>query len=146
MSSASVSDSVEEFCDSGNWWTVAGTAGGAVVNAVTAYSATKSSTTTVYRSVSESEAKDIKSSGKFNISATGMDAKQFGFSLEETRQFGNRFGQSAIVSVEVPNKMLSQLCTIGVDTTIFRSGTLTVSIQQLDMFNQAVCGTIKFIP
>ena len=46
----------------------------------------------------------------------------------------------------VPNSMLSQLYTGGVDTSIFRSGTFTVYGDQLDAFNQAVSGTIRFIP
>ena len=46
----------------------------------------------------------------------------------------------------VPNSMLSQLYTGGVDTSIFRSGTLTVYGDQLDAFNQVVSGTIRFIP
>ncbi len=46
----------------------------------------------------------------------------------------------------VPNSMLSQLYTGGVDTSIFRSGTLTVYGDQLDAFNQAISGTIRFIP
>ena len=46
----------------------------------------------------------------------------------------------------VPNSMLSQLYTGGVDTSIFHSGTLTVYGDQLDAFNQAVSGTIRFIP
>ena len=46
----------------------------------------------------------------------------------------------------VPNSMLSQWYTGGVDTSIFRSGTLTVYGDQLDAFNQAVSGTIRFIP
>lgn len=46
----------------------------------------------------------------------------------------------------VPNSMMSQLYTGGVDTSIFRSGTLTVYGDQLDAFNQAVSGTIRFIP
>ena len=46
----------------------------------------------------------------------------------------------------VPNSMLSQWYTGGVDTSIFRSGTLTAYGDQLDAFNQAVSGTIRFIP
>lgn len=46
----------------------------------------------------------------------------------------------------VPNSMLSQLYTGDVDTSIFRSGTLTVYGDQLDAFNQAISGTIRFIP
>ena len=75
-----------------------------------------------------------------------MESKQFGFNLSETRQFGNMMGQNTIVSARVPNSMLSQLYTGGVDTSIFRAGTLTVYEDQLGAFNQAVSGTIKFIP
>lgn len=55
-------------------------------------------------------------------------------------------GQNIIVSAKVPNSMLNQLYTEGVDTSIFRAGTLTVYGNQLGAFNQAVSGTIKFIP
>ena len=41
---------------------------------------------------------------------------------------------------------MQQYRTGGVDTSIFRAGTLTVYGDQLDVFNQAVRGTIKFIP
>ena len=46
---------------------------------------------------------------------------------------------------KVPNSMLNQLYTGGVDTSIFRAGTLTVYGDQLGAFNQAVSGTIKFM-
>ena len=42
--------------------------------------------------------------------------------------------------------MLNQLYIGGVDTSIFRAGTLTVYGEQLDAFNQAVSGTIRFLP
>ena len=54
-------------------------------------------------------------------------------------------GQNTIVSARVPNSMLSQLYTGGVDTSIFRAGTLTVYGDQLGAFNQAVSRTIKFM-
>lgn len=46
----------------------------------------------------------------------------------------------------VPNSMLSQLYTGNVDTSIFRSGTLTAYGDQFDAFNQEISGTIRFIP
>ena len=55
-------------------------------------------------------------------------------------------GQNAIVSARVPTSMLDQFYTGGVDTSIFRGGTLTVYGDQLDTFHQAVGGTIKFMP
>ena len=105
-----------------------------------------SGSTTVYRSVSNAEAQDIRNTGRFNLPPDGMECKQFGFSLSETRQFGEKIGQNTIVSARVPNSMLNQLYTVGVDTRIFRSGTLTVYEDKLFEFNQAVKGTIRFVP
>ena len=85
-------------------------------------------------------------SGQFNLAPGGMESKQFGFDLAETRQFGNMVGQNTIVSAKIPTNMLNQFYTGGVDTSIFRSGTLTVYGDQLAAFNQAVGGTIKFMP
>ena len=146
LAAASSSSSIEEFNAQGNWGTVAATAGGAVFNGAAAYAATRTPTTTVYRSVSNAEAQDIKNTGQFNLAPGGMESKQFGFNLSETRQFGNMMGQNTIVSAKVPNSMLNQLYTGGVDTSIFRAGTLTVYGDQLGAFNQAVSGTIKFMP
>ncbi len=147
LAAASSSNSIEEFNAQGNWGTVAATAGGAVFNGAEAYAATRTpTTTTVYRSVSSAEAQDIKNTGQFNLAPGGMESKQFGFNLSETRQFGNMMGQNTIVSAKVPNSMLNQLYTEGVDTSIFRAGTLTVYGDQLGAFNQAVSGTIKFMP
>ena len=145
LASASCSNSIEEFNAQGNWGTVAATAGGAVFSGAAAYAATRTPTTTVYRSVSNAEAQDIKNTGQFNLAPGGMESKQFGFNLSETRQFGNMIGQNTIVSARVPNSMLSQLYTGGVDTSIFRAGTLTVYGDQLGAFNQAVSRTIKFM-
>ena len=146
VTAASTSSSVKEFNDKGNWGTVAATAGGAVVGGAGAYVSTRTPTTKVYRSVSNAEAQDIKNTGQFNLSPGGMESKQFGFNLAETRQFGNMMGQNTIVSAKVPTSMLNQFYTGGVDTSIFRSGTLTVYGDQLGMFNQAVNGTIKIMP
>ena len=110
------------------------------------YISTRTSTTKIYRSVSSSEAKDIKATGQFNLAPGGMESKQFGFNLDETKQFGNMIGQNTIVSAKIPTNMLNQFYTGGVDTSIFRGGTLTVYGDQLAAFNQAVGGTIKFMP
>ena len=140
------SNSLDEFCSQGSWGTVAATAGGALFTGAAAYAATRVPTTTVYRSVNGAEAQGIKNTGQFSLVSGGMESKQFGFSLSETRQFGNIMGQTTIVSAKVPNSMINQLYTGGVDTSIFRAGTLTVYDYQLDAFNQAVSGTIKFMP
>ena len=145
MSAAASSSSVKEFNNQGNWGTVAATAGGAVFGGASAYGSTKTPKTKVYRSVSSAEAKDIKSTGQFNLAPGGMESKQFGFNLAETRQFGNMMGQNTIVSAKMPTNMLGQFYTGGVDTSIFRGGTLTVYGDQLSAFNQAVAGTINIM-
>ena len=146
VAAASTSSSVSDFNEQGDWSTVAATAGGAIVGGALGYSYSKQSTITVYRSVSAAEAQDIKRTGKFNISPYGMDAKQFGFNLSETRQFGKLMGQNLIVSAKIPTSMLEGFCCIGVDTAIFKSGTLTIYGEQLEFFNTMVQGTIKIFP
>ena len=140
------SRSVKDFNDQGNWGTVAATIFGGLYCGGTAYLSTRTPTTTVYRAVGNNEAQDIRTTGQFNLAPGGMESKQFGFNLAETRQFGSMMGKNNIVSAQVPNNLLNQLYTDGVDISIFRSGTLTVYGDQLDMFNQAVSGAIKFIP
>lgn len=146
VSASLTSSTPQEFAEKGNWGTVAATAGGAVLGGGSAYISTRTPTTKVYRSVSNVEAPDIKATGQFNLTPGGMESKQFGFDLAETRQFGNMMGQNTIVSAKVPTNMLNQFYTSGVDASIFRSGTLTVYGDQLAAFNQAVGGTIKFMP
>jgi hypothetical protein len=109
------------------------------------------SLTTIYRSVSKAEADDIISTGRFNPSPTGMEAKQFAFNYDETVMFGNSIKppQDIVVSAQLPTSMIPQFYNGGVggiDTAIFKSGTLTVYGEQLDAFNDAVRGTIKFMP
>ena len=102
--------------------------------------------TTVYRSVSKAEAIDIINTGRFNLPIGGMESKQFGLSLAETRKFGNWARQDTIVCADLPANALSLFCDTQVDPHIFRAGTITVYDDQLDLFNQLVQGTIRFIP
>ncbi len=103
-----------------------------------------SGTTIIYRSVSSAEALDIKNTGQFNISPNGMDCKQFGFDYGETAQFGQKVGQNIIVSARIPTSSLGRFYTQGVDTSIFRHGTLTVYGDDIGYFNQLIAGTIVF--
>ena len=61
---------------------------------------TPTTTTTVYRSVSGAEAQDIKNTGRFNLAPGGMESKQFGFNLSETRQFGNKIYVDVEISLD----------------------------------------------
>ncbi len=112
---------------------------------VTNIGPTTTSQTTVYRSVSSAEARSIQSTGEFSIADGGMESKQFGFSLSETKQFGNIVGQKTVVSATLPTSALDQFCKVSVDSTIFRNGTLTVYYDKLDTFNRLVAGTIMIM-
>lgn len=91
---------------------------------------------TLYRSVGPDELADIQKTGKFNL-GDGMEAKQFGLSLDETRMFGTHplINQSNIVSVKIPNRVLYRLDFTPVDVGIFKSGIVTVRSFMLNTFN-----------
>ena len=103
------------------------------------------STITVYRSVSDAEAQDISQTGKFRISPTGMDSKQFGFNYSETSKFGKWAKQNTIVSATLPTHSLSNFDLTRVDTHIFRHGTLTIYSSDMGLFNELTDGTIVII-
>ena len=114
-----------------------------------ASSSVEAASTTVYRSISQAEAISIQTMNKFSLAQGAMECKQFGFSLSETIEFGSKYGQNLIAKATVPNSMISQLYTGGVggiDTPIFKSGTLTVPYEMLEAFNEAVAGTIQIMP
>ena len=136
------SETVSDFNNKASWGTVIATVGLGVLAATSAYSSTK---TSLYRSVSDAEAEDIRTTGQFNLAAGGMESKQFSYNLAETRQFGNLVGQTTIVRVKVNCFSLNQFCSVQVDRNIFRSGTLTIYGDQLDVFNQLTMGTIRFM-
>lgn len=68
--------------------------------------------------------------------------KQFGFSLTETAQFGMKFHQNLIAQAQIPMSSLSNFYLGSVDPFIFKSGVLTVGIEQMDMFNKLIIGSI----
>ena len=63
-------------------------------------------TTTLYRSVGSSEALDIANTGKFRTTNASMSCKQFGFNIDEVAQFGQKVGNTQIVSVKIPTSSL----------------------------------------
>ena len=97
--------------------------------------------TTLYRSVSVDELDDIKKTGKFNLK-DGMQVKQFGLDLDETRIFGNHelINQPNIVSAKIPNRIFYRLDFTPVDTAIFQSGTVTVPASMINSFNNSLLG------
>ena len=97
--------------------------------------------TTLYRSVGLDELADIQKTGKFNL-GKGMESKQFGLSLDETRMFGNHplINQPNIVGAKIPNRVLYRLDFTPVDVGIFKSGIVTVQSSMLNTFNNSLLG------
>ena len=95
--------------------------------------------TTLYRSVGPNELADIQKTGKFNL-GKGMESKQFGLSLDETKMFGNHslINQPNIVSAKIPNRVLFRLDFTTVDVDIFKSGIVTVQSSMLNKFNNSL--------
>ena len=90
--------------------------------------------------------RSIATTGKFSYNPSAGYEKQFGFSYDETAKFGNWIGQTDIVTCRIPSRILSHYFTLGLDTGIFFSGTLSVGPDQLQGFNELVKGTIQIIP
>ena len=135
-------------------WYVGAAVAGAVIGLGISYYATGSAfssvskvfsglfrKTTLYRSVSVNELDDIKKTGKFNLK-DGMQVKQFGLDLDETRIFGNHelINQPNIVSAKIPNRIFYRLDFTPVDTAIFQSGTVTVPASMINSFNNSLLG------
>lgn len=101
--------------------------------------------TTLYRSVSNAEATDIQNTGRFNLQPGMMESKQFAFNLQETRSFDDRVGQEIIARAKIPTEILTNFPAPNVDTSIFRHGTLTIDIGNMDLLNHSIIGEITLI-
>ena len=145
----------KEFNLHWGWYVGAGVLGAAIgagIGMVVSYYATGSITsstgqvfsglfgkTTLYRSVGPDELADIQKTGKFNL-GKGMESKQFGLSLDDTRMFGNHplINQPNIVGAKIPNRVLHRLDFTPVDVGIFKSGIVTVQSSMLNTFNNSL--------
>lgn len=98
---------------------------------------------TLYHSVGADELVDIQKTGKFNL-GNGMEVKQFGLSLDETRMFKNHpiVNQTNIVGAKIPNRVLFSLDFITVDVDIFKSDIVTIRSYMIDTFNNSLLGII----
>ena len=94
--------------------------------------------TTLYRSVSLSEANSIANTQTFSITNTSMTCKQFGFSFQETALFSKWANQTTIVSVDIPTQLLNKFWTTTVDATIFKHGTVTVYSEFLPLLHDSM--------
>ena len=102
-------------------------------------------TVNLYRSVSEGEFEDIQKSGKFQTIMGGMEYKQFGKALVETKTFRDMMDPANhIVGVTVSKDVLDRIGdTTPVDRFAFPSGTVSIHSSDLDIFNGSVIGGIK---
>lgn len=106
------------------------------------------SNSTLYRSISEPEATSIEATGEFSLLEGQMEAKQFALNEAEAWTFGDRFGNSTVVSVEIDTKILNDQFGISmtIDPFIFRHGVVTIHDYQMNDFNRLIYNdTIRLI-
>ena len=96
------------------------------------------STTKLYRAVSFDEANSIMDTGKFTLKAGAFEGKQFGLKLSETREFAKLMGEPMIAKVKIPKSLFKLLDKTSVDPMIFKSGTVTVNADVLNVFNKLI--------
>lgn len=97
----------------------------------------------IYRAVSPEEFDDIFATRGFRARPDGrsFQAKEFGNSFDETLEFANKpinLDKAAIVKVTIPENVYNQLHHMNLDRAIFKSGTLVVEPEMLDMFNESI--------
>lgn len=96
--------------------------------------------TTLYRAVGPEEFYNVMETGKFSVIPQGLQAKQFGLSLEQTINFAEKYPDlAAVIEVKVPKSVADKLGDLThVDRFIFKDGTLTIHVEDLEEFNKAI--------
>jgi hypothetical protein len=96
----------------------------------------------LYRAVSSEEFYSIIALSKFTIPDGGVDAKYFGLNFEETLVFANdnfNNGIVAIFEVTITKKIIEDIGDFThVDSFIFKSGTVIISAEDLEVFNNSI--------
>ncbi|RUS43551.1 RHS repeat domain-containing protein [Cohnella sp. AR92] len=94
----------------------------------------------IYRAVGAEEFYQIMKSGSFMVSPMGFDGKQFGLNFDDTLKFAEKYKDiAAIVEVKVSKTELDRLADYThVDPFIFKNGTLTIHLENLDDFNKII--------
>lgn len=82
--------------------------------------------------------------GRFQTAYGGMEYKQFGRSLEETKSFRNTVDPAShIVGVTIDKDTLDRIGDYTpVDSFNFRSGTVSIHESDLGEFNESIIGGI----
>ena len=77
---------------------------------------------------------------RFTLAEGGFEGKQFGLNAEETLKFANwDLSAVAVLEVQLPKSILDSIGDFtSVDRFIFKSGTVTITKDVLDIFNDAI--------
>jgi RHS repeat-associated protein len=95
-----------------------------------------SGTIDLFRGVGANEYKDISDNNIFRAGRY-FEGKQFGLNLAETIKFADKYKNIvAIFRATIPRSLLKEFDLTAVDTFIFRSGTVTVEADKLQLLNQ----------
>lgn len=100
-------------------------------------------TVDLYRAVSPAEFRDIMATGAFRPAPGGnsLGVKQFGRNFEETLNLANKpimSDTATIVRARVPESVARRMDLTPVDSSILRSGSVSVPANRLDMFNRSI--------
>jgi len=96
----------------------------------------------LFRAVGYAEFTKIIETRKFSLRPNGLEAKYFGMSFNETLDFANKVFNvhvAAIVEVIADEKTVRAIGDFTmVDTTVFKSGTVEIDKENLEMFNNSI--------
>ncbi len=82
---------------------------GQVVKKVTARAGNAAKSTKLYRSVSEAELKQIQKTGRFEAGPNSLGGKFFAESADDAKKWGDAFGNSRIVEIQLPKNIADGL-------------------------------------
>jgi hypothetical protein len=94
----------------------------------------------LYRAVGPKEFYQVMKTSEFTVIPSGLQAKQFGLSFEETLKFAEKYSDiGAVIEVKVSANMLNKLGDFTqVDKFIFKNGTVTIQADKLGEFNKII--------
>jgi hypothetical protein len=104
-------------------------------------------TTTLYRAVSTAEMKDIRDTGIFRAGRGNYEGKLFGLEPDEVLDYATHPGinaeASAIVGATLPSDIVASFDFLDtIDTSIFKSGVISVDRDMMDVLNNSIIGGI----
>jgi len=102
--------------------------------------------TKIYRAVGEVELSSVLWTTQFSVLPNGSQVKYFRLNLEETLVFADlvfNIDVVAVLEVSIPSATLQRVGDFTkVDAYIFKSGTVEISSELLDDFNNAIISIV----